>query len=185
MNYDPVPGMSIEDAAADLATIVSKYGEPASMTFNEIFVTADVGATAESIAGAWWAETNRRAQAWKESPKGKAAAAERVEEIRTKQARVDELMAALPAGEAAWMEWVHEFAQVADDIGVHFDRGALADALERAGWVANAEVGRPREHFQTRPAVARYIMGQAISCLRAGMPPHPITLTFVERWRKL
>ena len=70
----------------------------------------------------------RAAQAYRDSPAGKRAAKDRHREVEAKQARIDALMAELPAvvgDEAELMEWLGKLASDADDRDVRFNRGTV------------------------------------------------------------
>jgi uncharacterized membrane protein YkgB len=114
--------------------------------------------------------------------------ASEAKEVAAKQMRVDLLLKRLPfvSLEADWMHWIREFAKAADDVGVTFNRHELAEYLTSNGWVADARVSddpEDRAFLQVnRTAMAEYIMGQVIVCLNMGMCPHPITITFVEKY---
>ncbi len=53
--------------------------------------------------------------------------------------------------------------------------------LEAIGYKNNAHVGRTE---WTRQTIGEYIVGQAINCLRHGLPPHQVTRKFAEDFAK-
>lgn len=78
------------------------------------------------------------------------------------------------------MSWLKQFTINADFIGVTYDKKFIADFLELNGFKENEHVGQPKEFFNTKNNMAHYIIGQVINCLRKDMPPHPITLKFID-----
>jgi hypothetical protein len=83
------------------------------------------------------------------------------------------------------MDWLESFTLPADDIAVKINHGYIAGLMEGAGYVENDGVGNSPEWFSNQERMGRYIVGQAIACLKSGMPPHGITLSFVAKWRGL
>lgn len=187
--YDPIVGYSINDACAELALAAKHHGEPLEMTFNEIRVVADPGDDAATLATRWRFESDLRWKNYRASAEGTAEAQRRREEIARKQAMVDDLVATWPIvapnGWAAILHWVETLTENADDVGVKLDHAVLASMLETSGHIENQHVGESRAFFETPDNLARYIMGQVINCLRSGMPPHPVCLGFIERWRRM
>ena len=85
------------------------------------------------------------------------------------------------------IDWLDEFTPLSDDIGVtsEFNPFDISNQLTRAGFNENEGVGEDPGWFNTRQRMGRYIIGQVINCLNKGMPPHPITTTFIEKYRQL
>ena len=58
--------------------------------------------------------------------------------------------------------------------------------LTEAGYVGNDCVGMESDAIQSDPhLMARYIAGQVMDCIEAGMAPHPITAKFVEDYKAI
>jgi hypothetical protein len=80
------------------------------------------------------------------------------------------------------MKWLKKFADVADRIGVTYNKTELIDWFTKNGYVMGYGVGQPPEFFETKERLGRYIVGQAMSCLNSGMGPHPVTINFVDKY---
>lgn len=124
---------------------------------------------------------------WAESPEGMAADREYEAECEAAIALHAECMARLPnevRDQDALVDWLVEYSNVADLTYVAKDYPAVLAALKAAGYSGNAHVGRPKEDFEDPQVMAEYIVGQAISCMGSGMPPHPgLTEKFAEKYR--
>lgn len=84
---------------------------------------------------------------------------------------------------AELVAWVGEFAAINDHIGLRFDRRALASRLEAFGFVSDACVGMIKSEItESEELNTRYIVGQAISQLKAGMPMHPTLDSFARAY---
>ena len=188
--YDPGAGTHINRACAEACEIAKETGEDVSFDFNEIILTATPETDAVSLAKEYARLSEERRQAYLESPQGKVAAEKRAAEIVEKIGKVDALVSALPEilqnGDMGnLIGWLESFTLPADDIAVKIDHARLAGMLEGAGYVENDGCGNPPEWFSTRERMGRYIVGQAIACLRRGLPPHGVTLGFIKKWRGL
>lgn len=183
--YEPDVGMHITHAVDQALALATRLRSPVTFSFNDIPVTVQLGDMRETILKNWEQAFQQRIVAYRQSEAGRQAA--RDAEIRRlrAQAATDELMAQLPdclnSLESA-VRWCAKLSNAADHVGVYWEPGVAADALEMAGYKLNAHVGESRETLEaSRQLLGEYLIGQAISCLRGGMPPHPVIATFAER----
>jgi hypothetical protein len=188
--YDPGAGTHINRACKEACEIANETGEEISFNFNDIILTATPEADSEELANEYSRKSEQRRKAYQESEEGKRAAEKRAAEIVEKNDKVNALVAALPeilknGNMGNLMDWLEFFTLPADDIAVKINHGQIADLLESAGYVENDGVGNPPDWFSNQDRMGRYIVGQAISCLRMNMPPHGVTLGFVKKWRGL
>lgn len=130
--------------ALDLSTVTN---EVVLVPINEVTVPvycrSDIGADIppeEALARAeafYAAETSRQAEAYRNSPEGKAAAAAFEKRKLDEQAEVDRLIADLPdvvaQGQDAVVAWVGKFSALYNANCVTFDAEAIADRLEATG----------------------------------------------------
>jgi hypothetical protein len=186
IKYDPPCGYHIRDACAEAVKMARTNGRNVAFSFNGVDLIAKPTTKPAALQRRFSAGMEANSKAYRESPEGIASAAARVKEIATKQWLHDTLVAGLPATltqpEARIVEWVREFQDPADDIGVVRDFPAVIAAFESAGYKANDCTNLPRERYKERSIMGRYIIGQAISCMKSGLPPHQITHTFVEQY---
>ena len=83
------------------------------------------------------------------------------------------------------MDWLKQFVRFADDSGVRIRHEDVAIQFESRGYQENHHVGQPAEWFNTRERMGQYLIGEAINSLRRGLPPHPITLQFIDKYWEL
>lgn len=83
---------------------------------------------------------------------------------------------------ALFMQSIKLLIRSADDVDVHFDKAALAKTLAAMGFVSGDLVGSSEESLKERSRMQRWIIGQIIDMLKAGMPPHPCMEQFVTEW---
>jgi hypothetical protein len=91
----------------------------------------------------------------------------------SKQGVVDDLTGrrldeAVKQGLSATIKWVKEYAEATEEAGVDGRRQKVSDTLTGAGYKENEFVGDTRK--DNKEVVGRYIVGQVISCLDAGIP---------------
>lgn len=61
---------------------------------------------------------------------------------------------------------------------------AMRDWLSEVGYEENMHVGLAREAYDNDPDVfAGYIVGQCMTFMKRGMPPHQVVGRFVDEWR--
>ena len=89
--------------------------------------------------------------------------------------------------ETKLMNWLYDFSDAADHVGVEGkDFQRVSSVLELHGYVENDCVGWDKSQFEDPRIMARYIVGQALNCMkRMNMGPHPMTQTFVEKYHAL
>jgi hypothetical protein len=188
LKYSPCAGSHIEQACKEAVAMAMNCVATVKFSFNGILMEATPNCVPIDLANEWSTKQEQAAKAYRESPEGIASAEKRKQDVMQKQASVNLAIQKLPSvihNHGALMEWLKFFSYVADDIGVTYSKGELADQLEAGGYVENEHVGKKPEWFNTRPRLARYIVGQAITCLRGGMGPHPITADFVDKYFNL
>jgi len=83
------------------------------------------------------------------------------------------------------MEWLKCYAELADNREVAFEPHHVLGYFIRIGFRPNAETGRPAADYDDRAVMARYIIGQVLTFLEKGMPPHPVTLSFIAQYEAL
>ena len=161
---------------------------PARMEFNGAIVEAYPGDTEEGVLSRWWSAMDANAKAYRESPEGVAAEAERQRVKEEHQKNVTRLIQELE--DAGWwsteqtLRWVASFADAADHIDLEWNREAVAERLERWGWRCNDALGHdPQEYKEDLELRARWIMGQVISGIRGPVgSPHPICGECAREW---
>lgn len=161
---------------------------PVRIAFNGVAVIVQPGRHASSVEIEVHRLMDANAAAYRASPAGRKATADAQARLDSCQHEHDTLtsMPIATLSEAALMDWLARYTDAADHIGVKGrDTAAVADALEAAGYKPGDACGLPEADYLNPRTMARYVVGQAIDCLRSGMGPHPVTHKFIDEYRRL
>ena len=182
--YDPLPGTDISDACRDALVIATRTGSPVGFRFNGVQVQAQPGQLIDEVIAGYLQECERRAEAYRNSPEGKRAAAEAEADRQRFQERTDALMRQLPEAVQSLdslVRWCVAMSQSADRAGVTWDHAMAARTIVDAGYPANLHIRLPKSAFKkSTKLVGEWLVGQAVACMLKGMPPHPITEMFAR-----
>lgn len=187
LTYEPLAGHHIAISCKEAVALAINSKRNVAFTFNDIPLLVTPDSVPKVIEECWNFESERRRKEYEASPEAGVARDKRSREVVEMQATCDNLLESLPeilrnCPQAEHVTWLKKFAIIADDVDVKFSRPPLIAELEWAGYEASLYVGQKPEWFNTRPRMAGYIFGQALSCLRGGMPPHPITVSFCDKY---
>lgn len=187
IQFEPLAGTHIGHACKEAVALAINKQAHVSFSFNGVSLTATPESTPHGLLKEWETERDRQRKEYEASPECAAEKARREDQICKAQEVVDSFMDGIEhvlctCSTDSIMEYLKPFVAAADDIGVKFDKAKLADILESAGYANNMHVGKPPEAFNERIIMAEYILGQAVNCLRSGMPPHQVTNSFIERY---
>lgn len=189
ITFKPLVGADINDSCKEAVAMAINGNCDVSFSFNGVEIVATPESVPSELSKQFYKTMQDSADAYRNSDAGKAEAAKKKSEVEELQKECDAMVLHLPAilqdGHSALMPWLARFSEVSDRIGVNMDSGKIADELEDAGYKNNMHVGQKPEWFSTKPRMAEYIAGQAVNCLRNGMPPHQITLSFVKQYEAL
>lgn len=177
--------MHIRHACRKALALATSKNRHVHFVFNSIRMKLHKRLPLNHVLRQWDEQMEAGRIRYKNSAKGKAAAEKRTAEIISKQRALNtslDVLADIIADQDKLMLWLKSFAQDADDVGVQFSKERLITQLEAAGYVENKYVGNAPEWFNSRPRMAQYIIGQALSSLYRGMGPHPITGSFVDKY---
>ncbi len=182
------PGTHIETAIREALALAALHASPVQFEFNGALVVVQPGEPADAPLARWNETMDANAAAYRASPAGIKAAQEATEWLARLQALHDELMAKLPGlvtDEAALVQWCDDFSKT-DHMGIKRRNypGAIA-LMEAAAWRNNDMVGQHEEIEAQPSAMARYIVGQAINCMAAGMAPLGVIEKFVADYRRM
>lgn len=190
LEYSGSPGEHISKSAAKCLEWSRETGDTVRLVFNDVELVVDSTChTVDSLVELFDYKREQAIQAWRASPEGQLSA--RRDEIRRLEHQTihDQLMECLlvTAGdEERLMDWLASYSDAADHVGVEGkDYLRVCSVLEIYGYVAGDCVGLSQAEFENPRVMARYIAGQAICCMQAGMPPHPMTQKFVDQYRDL
>lgn len=187
MTYRPIVGDRISHSVQEASRLSKTHRCRVRFEFNEVTLQATPKKSPVTLLWEWELICGQHYEQYRLSKAGQVARRLRNGEVATRRENVASLIARLPrllaAGDVdGLMLWLDLFVDSADDVDVHFDCAELARTLEASGFIENDLVGQPPASFNTREKVGRYIVGQAINCLRSGMPPHLLTQSFVAKY---
>lgn len=194
LTLDLCAGSCIDNAIDRAISIASKLKACVHFDFNGAIVVARPFSRYEQLRRAWDDELERKHQAYLASPEYAEYKAKRAAEVLEKQTKVDSLLQNLPnvvKSNDDIIQWIGEFVLPADDTDVQFDADQLANFLEENGWIDSDMVLTEEEkqsgitRIVDRTTMAKYIVGQVISCLRNGLGPHPVCLKFIEEYQEM
>lgn len=188
--YHGSPGEHISKSAAKCLEWSQEAGETVRLVFNDVELFVDYHShTVDSVLEMYDQASAKRHEEWKASPAGIAYALEEEQRRLEHQTNHDDLMSQLmdvAGDEERLLSWLAVYSDAADHVGVeNKDFLRVCSILEIHGYVGNDCVGFDESEFANPRVMARYIAGQAISCMRGGMPPHPMTAHFVEKYKIL
>ena len=172
---DAMPGTSIETFATMLVARA-----PARGVFNDIELIATHGMSPGFIVTTYWEKSEARAEARRNSPEGKAVAAEQERRRAAAQRTVDVAVAALPALDfsnvTSVLTWVESVADAADRTDVTWDRDAVLETFRVNGWEPGANCNDDFDADDARN-FAGWVVGQ---WLQSG---YPMVKMFADQWR--
>lgn len=178
-------GDHISAAATRLAAAATDHGE-ATMTFNDIVLTAKSGDAARAIEDAYDKACNARHEAYVNSPEGQAHAKKRDAEIAQLQEKHDCLLRDLASldftDDVAVLDWLCAMQPASDHVGVVVRKADIIAAFKAAGFESNVNVGANYRE-DDRENSFRYLVGQGLGTLQA-CAIHGILHDFVKRWKE-
>lgn len=188
--YHGCPGEHISRSADKCIEWSRETGDTVRLVFNDVELVVDYKShTVDDVVAMYDRASAKKHEEWRVSPAGIAYALEEVQRRLEYQTKHDQLMSQLmdvAGDEERLMSWLSAYSDAADYVGVeNKDYVRVCSILEVHGYVNNDCVGFHESAFANPRVMARYIAGQAISCMRGGMPPHPMTAHFVEKYKIL
>lgn len=188
--YEPSFGIHITSACKEAVAMAMNGKCNVKFDFNGIEIEVTPDSTPFSAEVQWQEKKDADAKAYRESAEYREEQARRERQIKTSQDVVDHFMDGIEqvlftCSMDSLLEYLRPFVEAADDVDVTFDKSKLADMFEAAGYAESAHVGKPPESFVHRKIFGEYILGQVVHCLRAGMPPHPVAASFIEKYFRL
>lgn len=184
--YEVLVGRSIYTATAELVHQANLHNESVSMEFNGVTVVAQPGSTAIELYAQWSVEMDRRAEEYRNSPESKRAAREAKVRKNTMQRAVDELMQHLEILDYSNLDELIQFFDDLTDPSSHsdvsFDYQRIVDTFTQHGFIVGANTDFEFDE-EDRDNFARYLIGQALSCLLSVGAVHSIYHQMAQDWR--
>lgn len=177
-------GEDVSTACRNMTMTAREWNCDVVMAFNDVIVHVCPSDNVTDVVARWRVDTDAAAEAYRNSPAGKAAQARFEAMMAAEAQQVQDALARLPNTDLTdARKALHIMADVADKRIPPDGRQALLDAYTTAGYVANDCTGR--DFVETNPEnFARYIIGQALAGISTVGTPHGMTQVFRERWDK-
>lgn len=186
MKYEAQPGQHIKNACIESKNLAIKHNKKVEFDFNGVTLYCNPDSDLKFIEECFTVALRENREEYLQSDEYNAFQQKQKEELERHQENIDYLMISfihtLEHGNLdSIMNWLKHFAIHDDFIGVTYDnKQYIADFLEINGFKENEHVGKSKNFFNDKENMARYIIGQVINFLRKGMPPHQITLKFID-----
>lgn len=184
--YEAMSGEHLDRAAERLVLIAKTHNDEATMRFNGIDLLAKPDSTHEGIVAKFNRETEARSEAYHNSPEGRAAAKDAEERRRAAQQTHDALMLQLPkldfSDRGAVLDWLVAMQPASDHSGVVVRSKIIVLAFGAHGFKAGDNCGTEFKATDSNN-VFRWIVGQALSCLKEMGAIHVILLKFAGEWK--
>jgi hypothetical protein len=179
-------GTPIEEAARMLVMAAFEEGD-AQGIFNEIPLKASRGTSIEDIVGQYESACKTRSEEYENSPEGKAAVAEQNRRRQSLQSLHDALMKELQStldwrSDIAVLEWLCKMQETSDHIGVITRRNTIIETFIAHGFKIGVNTGNDYRPGN-RDNMYRYLVGQALACLKDVGAIHGITHKFVDDFK--
>ncbi len=189
LTYKPSIGCTIHQELGKCLKLAEKYNRPVRMKFNGHRFRVTKRLSMDHLVNLYWHQSSASNLRYRMSPESIAYEIKRKADIIAAQKRIDDLMDVLPfisiENVDVLMMWIKDFVKDADDIAIRFDYDKIIRGLESMGYVEDFGVGESKEFFNMTRNMAGWIVGQAISMLKGGMPPHPMLKKFVDDYFKI
>jgi hypothetical protein len=174
--------------AENLADRASLSGREHFCIFNSVEVRCAPDETALIAANRWQADFNAKAETYRNSPEGQAAAREAMLRHEAAQKDTDALLRRLPrvlAGQEDHeiLRWLCQWNAAADRADIVREEERVLALFEKAGFQVNACTG-PEYVEADRRISFLYLVGQGMDGIRRVGTPHGIIHKFAEQWRQ-
>jgi hypothetical protein len=183
---ESAPGGHIVYVCAEAQRIANAVGVRVKFEFNGATVVARPYVTnPDFLYKSWDIEMQRRRQDYLSSDEYRQYKAEQEANNKRDQAIIDGLLLTLPEAvndRVTLLKWLRDYTTVADNASLTTQLNNVNMTLKSAGYVAGAYVGQKELIDADKNVHADYIIGQAMSCMDSGLPPHPILISFVNKF---
>jgi len=183
--YEPLAGTHIREAAKEAKQLSNQHNKPVRFTFNGVKLVMTRKKAVSSLEWEFNLVLGQHNAKHRRSKRHKEYLVKRKASVALKQYRCDRTVSRMMSAECLsigeTLNAVVTLSNDADDVDVKCDFAAIVNHMKATGFVDNAHVGRPQEVFNDPVTMAEYIIGQAIDCMKHGMPPHPMCKTFADK----
>lgn len=186
--YTPHAGEDITKTAEQMVKLAKRTKDTVKAKFNDIELTVTSDSTADAIAAYYGEESDRRSEAYRNSPEGKRAERERQEHVVTMQQKHDALMQQLPslnfADDVAVLDWLCEFQDPSDHCGVAKQQSVVLATFAKHGYQPSVNCGKDFNK-DDRNVFVHWLVGQALAGLACDVGAiHQVFHKFADDFKK-
>ncbi len=186
--YEPMAGENISETAERMVALAKETKGEVRAKFNDIELVATEDSAAENIVKDFKVKIAEAAEKYRKSPEGQRAARESEERKQEAQRKADALVEQLPSldfsNQEAVLNWICEFQDPSDHIGVEKDNEKVLKIFAEHGYQPGVNTGK-EFNGEDRDNFARYIVGQALNGLRGDVGAiHHIVHKFTDDWKE-
>jgi hypothetical protein len=183
------PGQHIYNFAQQLIDTAKKRNEEVVGTFNgiDLVVSPESDLSADDLVQSFHEESEKRAEAYRKSPEGIKAAKEAEERKHNMQEKANQLIESLGSLDfsdyESVLEWMCNFQEASDHIGVSFDKSQVISTFKDHGFDIGVNTG---DDFNGEDAenFAKYLVGKALDGINTVGAPHKIVHKFTNDWKQ-
>lgn len=188
-------GVSLDCVAEVAIKVAPQIRRDVKLHFNSTLLTISAYDTPDEVLERFHAELDRQRAEWLASPAGQAETQRRARELASHREAATKLisdLAGLTKGaHTAAVRWIRDFQDAADCSGAVDDYTPVLLRLQELGYFSGDYVIpkdtseerklRLQDELKVDPVKgAKYIIGQAMSMMAGGMPPHPVVHSHAE-----
>lgn len=180
-------GTDINMAINDAMALCFRENQSVSFNFNDIDVIVGLNDTHKEIYNQWKTKREQAAENYRNSPEYKAQQIKRNQEIEHNQKIVTDCFNSLEnilnvGSLDMTISWIKLFSECAEDSGVKCDYKKLYDIFVNHGYKAGENVGLTQDKYKEKKIMGRYIIGQVMNFLKGNSPPHPVAVSFADKY---
>lgn len=153
--------------------------------FKGVTLFVDENSTVESIVNDYIVTLEKNAEEFRKTDEYKEMERQRKEETQRLQIEADIKMEEFKTMDKtdtlALLQWLSDFQQYSDRIGVHTDNRLIINELKSLGYASGMNCG---DEFKDKDNFAAWIIGQCISGLERFGAIYQVIHKFVEDWKK-
>lgn len=170
LRYEPRTGECLSYTAQRMIELARQTAGTVKAKFNNIELTATPDSNADDINRLYCEESERRSEAYRNSPEGKKAAREAEQRKKQMQRKHDALMRRLPklnfADDVAVLDWLCELQEPSNCIGIVIQRDMILSTFAAHGYYPNVNCGKDYNR-DDRDNVVRWLIEQALYSLQS------------------
>ncbi len=187
--YEAMAGDYIPASITRMAAIAKLTNQEVTGKFNDVTITADPLTAAATLVKRWNDGMNRNHEEYRKSPEYKQRQEERAAEVLAMRTQVEGSMQLLETLNfddlAAVIDWFDGIREATDDVDVMglVPSHEIVQKFEKHGYQAHANCGDEFDS-ENKENVARYLVGQALGCMKEFGAIHQVYSHMAEEWRK-